>query len=479
MPTQTAVQHRRATPASPVRTVELHIQGMTCRACEQRISSAVGKVPGVVDVAVSARRGQARVRTRGAVSAKALHAAVRTAGYELGRESRPWFSRDRKVWRDVALAVVGLVGLAVLLDLTGARSLAEQGSSLAGSGSLAVIVLVGVAAGFSTCMALVGGLVLAISARFAEQHRDLTRRQRLRPQIAFNVGRVVGFGIFGAGLGAVGSLVALNGAALALVIVGVSVVMGLVGLRLTQISPRLSSTALLTLPSGLGARFGIGGSGGRYDDRRAALLGAATFLLPCGFTQAVQVYALSTGSPWRAGVIMALFALGTLPGLLGIGSLTALVAGRTAATFFRVAGVAVLVLAAINATGSARILAPSLFSASPAAAITSEQRDGTAGGEVSSNVTVVGGVQTLRTTQVAQGYEPAHSTVLAGVPVTWEIDSQALTCAASLYAPDLGIDYMGLEPGVNTLTFTLEQPGTYTFSCAMGMYGGTITAVEP
>jgi len=474
--------------------VQLDVRGMTCTACERRIARALDAVPGVVGVEVSARRGRVRLRTRGHVPTEHLHAAVRAAGYDVGRDVRPWLSRDVRVWRDVGLAVVVLALLAVALRATGVSSLADRAGSLDGSGDLAVIALVGVAAGSSTCMALVGGLVLAVSARFASAHRELSAGRRLRPQLAFNLGRVLGFGVLGAGLGALGSMVSLNGRLLAIVLLAVSLVMGLVGLRLTQLSPRLSAAATVALPAAVSRHVGAGSGRGRYSDRRAALLGAATFVLPCGFTQAVQVYALSTGSPWRAGAVMAVFALGTVPGLLGIGTLTALVRGGAATSFFRFAGVAVMVLAAVNLSGAARLLMPPQAAATVGRsgvgvpAVVPGDRPDLAGRsadrpepapDVSANVTVRDGAQVLRTTQVAEGYEPADARVLAGVPVRWEIESTALSCAASLYAPDLGIDYMGLEPGVTTLTFTLD-PGTYAYTCAMGMFTGTITAVaEP
>jgi sulfite exporter TauE/SafE len=48
------------------------------------------------------------------------------------------------------------------------------------------------------------------------------------------------------------------------------------------------------------------------------LSGALTFFLPCGFTFAMQLYALSTGNFWMGMAVMAIFAIGTLPGLLSI-----------------------------------------------------------------------------------------------------------------------------------------------------------------
>ena len=45
---------------------------------------------------------------------------------------------------------------------------------------------------------------------------------------------------------------------------------------------------------------------------------------------------------------MGLFAIGTMPGLLGVGGLTSVVDGQAAKRFFRVAGVAVMAMAILN-----------------------------------------------------------------------------------------------------------------------------------
>nr|WP_297424462.1 sulfite exporter TauE/SafE family protein [uncultured Actinotalea sp.] len=473
--------------------VELAISGMTCRACEVRVGKALRAVPGVREVDVSAARGRARVRTGAAVPSERWAVAVRRAGYELGVERRPWLTRDRRVWRDVVLAAGAVVGVAVLAGLLGLEDATAALGATAMSGSLVLVVLLGVAAGLSTCMALVGGLVLAVTARHAqaETARDPqsgparadaphpSAWQRLRPHVAFNAGRVVGFGVLGALLGALGSAVRLSGGAVALVTVVVSLAMIAVGVQLTAVSPRLAGRTV-ALPEGLSRRLRLDDrADGGYRDTRTAALGAATFLLPCGFTQAVQLYAISTGDPVRAGIVLALFALGTVPGLLTIGGLTSLVPSRrptTAPRFLRFAGVAVIAFAVLNLSGAATVLAPGVFArVGPAA--------GTSAGAaaVSANVTLEDGVQVMRTTQVVDGYEPQVATVVAGTPVRWEIDSVAASCASALLAPDLGGGPAPvlLPPGVTTLEFTPERPGRLYYSCAMGMYTGAVDVVAP
>ncbi len=265
-------------------------------------------------------------------------------------------------------------------------------------------------------------------------------------------------------MGVAGSAVRLDARVVAGLMVVVSVVMGIVGLRLAQVSPRLAGAGL-ALPPALAGALGIDRERRRYSDGVTALLGAGSFFLPCGFTQAVQVLALSTGSPLQAGTIMAVFAIGTAPGLLGLGGLTATVRGAAADRFFRFAGVAVVAFALVNAGGALHVLTPDLFASR--AGLTA----------LSDNVRIVDGVQVMRTAQVADGYQPADAAVYVGMPVRWEIRSDALTCAATIRSADLALD-VDLDPGDNTVTFTPERTGVMRYSCLMGMYTGSITVLD-
>lgn len=79
------------------------------------------------------------------------------------------------------------------------------------------------------------------------------------------------------------------------------------------------------------------------------LVGVATFFLPCGFTQSMQIYALSTGSFWNGALTMLAFALGTLPVLAFISfSSLNIGKGRKAGIFFKTAGIIVIVFALFN-----------------------------------------------------------------------------------------------------------------------------------
>ena len=125
-----------------------------------------------------------------------------------------------------------------------------------------------------------------------------------------------------------------------------------------------------------------------------------------------------------------------------------------------------MAFALINTSGALHVLTPGLFATSGAPLVA-----------LSDNVTLVDGVQVLRTTQVADGYRPADAAVYVGMPVRWEIQSDALTCAATIRSADLGID-VNLDPGENEVTFTPERTGVMHYSCLMGMYTGSITVLD-
>ena len=76
------------------------------------------------------------------------------------------------------------------------------------------------------------------------------------------------------------------------------------------------------------------------------------------------------------------------------------------------------------------------------------------------------------------GYSPGDVSIYAGIPTHWTIESStASTCAASLVIPALGIQAR-LHVGSNTIELPALPAGTVRYSCAMGMYGGSIRVVN-
>lgn len=235
------------------------------------------------------------------------------------------------------------------------------------------------------------------------------------------------------------------------------------GIKLTELFPRVGT--LLALPSSIARALGITRDHA-YSHSRALLTGALTFFLPCGFTQAMQLAAITSGSGLRGALIMGAFAIGTAPGLLGIAGISSLVKGETARFFFKVAGIIVIGLGFWNISNGFNLTGIILPSGN------AQQQ---ARGPVA---TLQNGKQYLAMEQGAIGYNPNEFTIKKGVPFVWQIDStNAYTCASSLVVPSLGIR-KNLVSGNNVITFTPTKTGRIAFSCSMGMFRGSITVVD-
>lgn len=245
-------------------------------------------------------------------------------------------------WADFSVAIpiaIAFAILFVLLQKLGIVNLVNTSSV-----SYGTAFLIGVIASLSTCMAVVGGLVLSMSATFAREG------DRVRPQILFHTGRIIAFFVLGGVIGALGSAFTLGTTGTFVLGLLVGIVMLLLGVNLLDVFP-WAKRFQPAMPKFL-SKHAIGVS--KLNHMLTPLLvGIATFFLPCGFTQAMQLYSLTTGSFLTGGLTMLSFALGTLPVLAIIGFSSFSVANSPkAGIFFKSAGLIVILFALFNTINS-------------------------------------------------------------------------------------------------------------------------------
>lgn len=430
------------------------IAGMTCAACESTVTEAIAALDGVERVSVSVARQSAVIEGARLPSESVIRRALAQTPYSVGRA--PIVSRDPRVWRDVILAAIAIGVIALVFATVWTGPTVGSLSTLATSGSLLLILILGVVASVSTCAAVVGAVAAGLGATVPQ---NAPGRARWTVQLAFNGGRILGFAALGAVMGGLGTVLALSGPVITAATLISALVIGVVGLRLTGLSPRTSGWRV-TLP----ARWGTWASApvtGRAGAGRAALLGAATFVLPCGFTQAVQIYAISTANPGQAAVILAVFALGTTPGLLAIGMASAI---RAQGWGVRAVGVLAMGFAAVIVTSVVGTWGPA-----PASTLATE---------ATSNVSFVDGVQHVSTDINQSGYSPHRTVVYVNEPVTWTFTTSQLSCAAIMDLESLGLGRVDALFESQTVEFTPTSTGVFDFACYMDMYQGQIEVIE-
>jgi len=444
-----------------MKETETPIKGMHCKSCEIMVAEKLEKLPGVQKVSVSFGTKTATITSKYALTERSISAALDDIGYDVGYDKEPAISSDKSVLKDLFFGIIIVAVIGFLISQSGIAKLLNL--QTAGMSNGVVALLIGITAGVSTCMALIGGLVLGLSSRYAEKHPTATPIQKFRPHLFFNLGRILSFIIFGAIIGGIGSAFQLQGAPLGLLTIGIGIVMILLGLQLTEIFPKLKNISF-SLPSSISKALGIKKHRDReYSHKNSMLLGAITFFLPCGFTQAMQLFAISTGNPLQGAIIMGAFAIGTAPGLLGIGGLTSLVKGTFAKKFFRIVGVAVVAMALINISNGYNLLGIG----NPFAGSTYSSPQPSATDTI------------LKTTfRLNSDITPKDFVVSAGERTTIQVDVQedGQGCMSTIMIPGLVDNPQFLKGGkIITMTFTAKTPGTYQITCAMGINRGTIT----
>jgi sulfite exporter TauE/SafE/copper chaperone CopZ len=440
----------------------IDVAGMHCRSCEILLEKSLAELPGVKKVSADQRKGTVEIDyDQKQPAAAAIEAVVRDNGYSLGKGRKlPWLNSNGDDYAETGVIALALLTVYYLLKTSGFSFGGLAG--VADSPTLAVAFLVGLTAGVSSCMALVGGLVLGISAKWNADHAENSRWSRFEPHLYFHFGRIVGFGILGGLLGLFGAFLHVSNTFLGLMTFAVGGLMLFLGANLTGLSPRLSATSI-TLPKFLGRNVG---ANQESTGTGAALTGALTFFLPCGFTLAMQAYAISTGSFATGALTMAFFALGTAPGLLGVGALTAVLKGDWAKRFFRFTGVVVLFLGIFNVSNAYTLLSLGLpVSASPASATVTA-------GPVNADV------QEVRMVENDFGYSPNVIPISPNRKIRLVVEAKSpYSCASQLIIPSLGISKQ-LQSGENVIEFTSPPSGEVRFSCSMGMYTGKFVVSE-
>lgn len=316
--------------------------------------------------------------------------------------------------------------------------------------SFAAMFLLGIVASVSTCLASTGAFLLAYGGSSSKSH-----------VLAVQSGRLVSFAIGGGLLGAIGGSFASAGWVYGLIGVVLGLAFAAAGLHLLDLLP----SNALRLPDRF--RGYADAFAGRKGPGMPFLVGAVTFILPCGFTQVAQAFALSSGSASSGAMFMLAFALGTLPVLLGISFFGSVLAHRLRP--LQLAAGAMLVFFSIGQFDGGLTVLGSPITIEGAVS-------GLAGLVMPAPASAHEQIISMR---VAYGvFTPNRFVIKRGVPVRWEIDGLDIAgCANTIVAPTIGIN-QSLVQGPNLVRFTPAKTGTIPFSCSMGMIRGSFTVIE-
>jgi sulfite exporter TauE/SafE len=228
--------------------------------------------------------------------------------------------------------------------------------SLPATGVEASVFLVVGALGGAHCLGMCGPLVSVYADRLRATNDapdDSLTVGEVKQHALFNLGRAGGYAVVGVVLATLGALTVGAFDAVVAVGTGVRATTGVLvgaGIMATGASYLSGGSGVLRVPGPLGSVFGRVSRAltARVDrfvgDVRIVGLGVGHAFLPCPITYPAYLYAFATADPLRAGFLLALLGLGTIPTLFVYGTLLGSLSVRHRTSMHRVLGAAFLLL---------------------------------------------------------------------------------------------------------------------------------------
>lgn len=318
------------------------VEGMHCPSCELYIETQFKDIKGIKSIKADNKTQTVVLEIEDSLDTEKIIADInknmKGSGYNIKTKL------EKKKVNSNSLSIAFVISILLLVTFLGIQELTIGESLFSKELSYPVIFLLGVLASFSSCMAVVGSLVLSMSSMYAKENIGF------KPMILFHAARIVGFFLLGGILGLLGSLFILSKSIEILIGVFLFLVMLILGLNLLDISSIFKKFEL-TVPKSLSQKIFL--KSNISKTLTPILFGIGTFFLPCGFTQAMQLNAVISGDFVQGALTMLLFALGTLPVLLLISFGSKRITESTNSDLFlKVSGFLVIFFAIYNLLGT-------------------------------------------------------------------------------------------------------------------------------
>jgi len=198
------------------------------------------------------------------------------------------------------------------------------------------------------------------------------------------------------------------------------------------------------------------------------MVGLLNGLMPCGPLQAVQFYALGTGSATKGALSMFFYALGTIFLMIGFGYFISSISNKKIKKMMVVSGIVVLILGLFMLNRGLANFGFGFKSLAGVNNVSTEIQDNNETGEI----------QTVKMDLTYRGYVPNVLYIKKGVPVRWIINVKQMSgCTNAIILEKFNIK-KDLKYGENIIEFTPTEAGEIPFFCWMKMVWGKFIVTE-
>lgn len=447
---------------SSIKEARLFIRGMTCVSCQNKIEKTLRNTAGIKSVQVSYIDGFADISFfENEITLQSITTLIQGLDYTV----LPNKDSHQIQKKQVAGVLVIIPSLYYLMQQFGILNLFTPSQLADVSMGHGMLFIIGLMTSVH-CVAMCGGVNLSQCVQNEKTGNGKNDAlSTLRPSLLYNLGRVISYTAVGFVVGGLGSLITFSNTMQGTIKLIAGIFMIIMGLNMLGIFPWLRRfqprIPFLFSHSIENKKVGKG----------PLLVGLLNGLMPCGPLQAMQIYALSTGSPFAGALSMFLFSLGTVPLMFGLGALSSYLGKRFTNKILTVGAVLVVVLGMSMFSQGWSLSGwgfPQIFSGSLSSKADTDKN----------NVKVENGVQIVNST-LASGSYPSI-TVEKGMPVKWIINAPEGSingCNNRIFIPEYNIEYQ-FKTGENIIEFTPSKAGSFPYSCWMGMIRSSIRVVE-
>jgi sulfite exporter TauE/SafE/copper chaperone CopZ len=419
-----------------------YITGLHCSSCVLVIEDRLEKEKGIKSVSVNLKKEQIIIESKKVIPISTLNQIFRKNNYRFSQtnskseEDNTFTLNMSSLWWLWAILIIIIFLFLSQIGLGGFLNISNNSSFI-------TIFIFGLIAGFSSCGALLSGIILSLPKK--------------NPQII--LGRIISYSLLGGILGLIGQHFTISPIFSSILIILVSLVMVLIALQMLEF--RFARHFNLFLPKSFSKKI--------ISLKLPIIIGLLTVFLPCGFTLLTESVAVLSGNFTRGFLIMLFFVLGTSLPLFLIGlSSDKLVKNQ------KIIGVIILFFVLYNLNFQFGFTQKIFNHSSSSASIINNQITPTSAPQKDAQLIQLTYSQLTDIT-------PNSFNLKVGQPVRIEItpNDDGSGCMSTVMIPGLYNKPQPLLKGIKLIMeFTPNKVGTYQITCAMGVPRGEINVTN-
>lgn len=400
-----------------VKKETIKVTNMSCYGCEETIKTELTKLEGIKIVKPNYKKNEVTLTyDEQIISMKDIEKELSKIGYGVKNSLKEYI---------ISITVV-IIAFLILTKLNIFNNIPDINNNT----DYIMLFFIGLLTSFH-CIFMCGGINLAASTNY-------------RSGILYNLGRLISYTLIGGIVGLIGSVITFDQTIKDLINVFVGTIMILMSLQILRI---------ITLPR---LNFNI-----KSKTKAPFIIGLLNGLMPCGPLQAMQLYALTTGSFIKGAFSMFLFASGTIPLMLLLSFMGSFLSKGKLKSLKKVSAIFILVFGIMIIFRSIDL--PNFSSNIPSNAIVAKD---------------MGEYQLVEVRFERGVYRPI--VVEKNKKVVWKITLQTGDlngCNDEIYIPEFNLT-KELKYGENIIEFTPNKKGIFKYTCWMNMLQSSIYVVD-